>query len=120
MERAIEALRLWTPASGCRPAVALRNDGQGGFPARDSYVTATGETRLLPSDFNADGRTDLFLGNAFLLANHGPVVTGKDLVDAVNNMEELEETARLALMLHGHAIRYLSEPEIDELRRMKP
>ena len=27
---------------------------------------------------------------------------GKDLVDAVNNMEELEETARLALMLHGH------------------
>ena len=60
------------------------------------------------------------LGNAFLLANHGPVVTGKDLVDAVNNMEELEETARLALMLHGHSIRYLSEPEIDELRRMKP
>ena len=59
-------------------------------------------------------------GNAFLLANHGPVVTGKDLVDAVNNMEELEETARLALMLHGQSIRYLSEPEIDELRRMKP
>ena len=48
------------------------------------------------------------------------MVTGKDLVDAVNNMEELEETARLALMLHGQPIRYLSEPEIDELRRMKP
>ena len=32
--------------------------------------------------------------NAFLLANHGPVVTGPPLREATNNTEELEETAR--------------------------
>ncbi len=38
---------------------------------------------------------------AVLLANHGPVVAGKDLEAAVYAMEELEETARLALLLRG-------------------
>ena len=36
-----------------------------------------------------------------LLANHGPVVAGKNLETAVNAMEELEATARLALLLRG-------------------
>ncbi|MDV5167793.1 aldolase [Photobacterium rosenbergii] len=53
---------------------------------------------------------------AFLLANHGPVVTGSDLIDAVDNAEELEETAKLALMLDGKPIRYLSEEEITDLQ----
>lgn len=53
---------------------------------------------------------------AFLLANHGPIVTGTDLVDAVDNMEELEETAKLALLLNEKAIRYLSDTEILELK----
>ncbi len=39
--------------------------------------------------------------SAVLLANHGPVVAGKDLEAAVYAMEELEETARLALLLRG-------------------
>lgn len=38
---------------------------------------------------------------AVLLANHGPVVAGKDLEAAVYAIEELEETARLALLLRG-------------------
>lgn len=54
---------------------------------------------------------------AFLLANHGPIVTGKDLVDAVDNMEELEETAKLALLLNEKSIRYLSDTEISELKK---
>ena len=33
-----------------------------------------------------------------LLANHGPVVAGKDVAAACNAMEELEETARLAML----------------------
>lgn len=53
--------------------------------------------------------------NAFLLASHGVVVLGKDIEDAVNNAEELEETARLHFILQGHQIRYLSEDEISEL-----
>lgn len=54
-------------------------------------------------------------GKAFLLANHGVVVTGKNLVDAVDNTEELEETAKLYFLLHGHKIRYLTPQEIEEL-----
>jgi ribulose-5-phosphate 4-epimerase/fuculose-1-phosphate aldolase len=39
--------------------------------------------------------------SAVLLANHGPVVAGKDLAAAVYAMEELEETAKLALLTRG-------------------
>lgn len=39
--------------------------------------------------------------SAVVLANHGPVVAGKDLEAAVFAIEELEETARLALLLRG-------------------
>ncbi len=39
----------------------------------------------------------------FLLANHGSVVAGADLAAAADAAEELEETARLFLLLHGHA-----------------
>ncbi|MEM8755896.1 MAG: 3-oxo-tetronate 4-phosphate decarboxylase [Pseudomonadota bacterium] len=39
--------------------------------------------------------------SAVLLANHGPVVAAKDLEAAVYAMEELEETARLALLTRG-------------------
>jgi ribulose-5-phosphate 4-epimerase/fuculose-1-phosphate aldolase len=39
--------------------------------------------------------------SAVLLANHGPVVAGKDLDAAAYAAEELEETARLALLTRG-------------------
>lgn len=57
------------------------------------------------------------LSGAFLLANHGCVVCGASLVDAVNAAEELEETAKLYFLLlsSGRPIRYLSEKEIAEL-----
>ena len=38
---------------------------------------------------------------AVLLANHGPVVTGKDIASAVYAAEELEETAKLPVLLRG-------------------
>ncbi len=52
---------------------------------------------------------------AYLLANHGPVVTGKDLLDAVDNSEELEETAKLYFLLKPHAVQYLSDSNIEVL-----
>ncbi|KXF82430.1 3-oxo-tetronate 4-phosphate decarboxylase [Enterovibrio coralii] len=52
---------------------------------------------------------------AFLLANHGPVVTGTDLIDAVDNAEELEETAKLVFLLNDKPIRYLTNAEVADL-----
>ncbi|WP_413112263.1 aldolase [Thaumasiovibrio sp. DFM-14] len=52
---------------------------------------------------------------AFLLANHGPIVCGSDLWDAADNAEELEETAKLQLMLSNQRVRYLTADEIDVL-----
>ena len=54
--------------------------------------------------------------NAFLLANHGPVVVGKSLREAANNTEELEETARLMFTLGDRSIRYLTDSEVADLR----
>jgi len=52
---------------------------------------------------------------AILLANHGPLVAGRDLADAMNRIEELEETARLFLLLRGSAVRTLTPPQIADL-----
>jgi len=52
---------------------------------------------------------------AMLLANHGPVVSGKSLLDAVYAAEELEESARLALMLRGQAAHGLTPPQVEDL-----
>ena len=54
---------------------------------------------------------------AVLLANHGPVVTGKDLFSAVCAAEELEETAKLIMATKGQDIRLLSSEQVDDLRR---
>jgi len=53
---------------------------------------------------------------AVLLANHGPVVSGASLEAAVYAIEELEETAKLFLLLRGAAVRALDAAQIDELR----
>ena len=55
--------------------------------------------------------------HAVLLANHGPVVSGKCLQDAVYAIEELEETAKLFLLLHGHKTRWLNSAEENALRK---
>jgi ribulose-5-phosphate 4-epimerase/fuculose-1-phosphate aldolase len=56
---------------------------------------------------------------ALLLANHGPVVSGATLADAVNAAEELEEAARLALLLRGvPGVRTLDAARVDDLLRV--
>jgi 3-dehydro-4-phosphotetronate decarboxylase len=52
---------------------------------------------------------------AILLANHGPVVSGKTLTDAVYAAEELEEAAKLFLMLRGQSPRLLNVAQVDDL-----
>ena len=53
--------------------------------------------------------------SAVLLANHGPVVAGKTLDAAMHATEELEETARLYLLLRGLDARLLSQAQVDDL-----
>ena len=50
-----------------------------------------------------------------MLANHGPVVAGKSIEAACNAIEELEATARLALMLRGLPVRALSPEQISRV-----
>ena len=52
---------------------------------------------------------------AVLLANHGPVVSGATLTDAVYAAEELEEAAKLFLMLRHETPRLLTRPQVDDL-----
>ena len=55
--------------------------------------------------------------HAVLLANHGPVVAGTSLENAQYATEELEETAKLFLMLRGQAIRPLTPAQVNDLRQ---
>jgi 3-dehydro-4-phosphotetronate decarboxylase len=55
--------------------------------------------------------------HAVLLANHGPVVSGSSLLNAQFATEELEETAKLFLLLRSHKIRPLTPEQADDLRR---
>jgi ribulose-5-phosphate 4-epimerase/fuculose-1-phosphate aldolase len=53
--------------------------------------------------------------SSVLLANHGPVVAGDTLEAAVFAMEELEETAKLYLLLRGLNPRHLSPAQVQDL-----
>jgi ribulose-5-phosphate 4-epimerase/fuculose-1-phosphate aldolase len=95
-------------------------------PITAYYVMRVGTLPLIP--YYAPG--DMALAEAVektanasrsvLLANHGPVVAGKDLDAAVYATEELEETAKLFLMLRGQATRFLTEQQCQELRKRFP
>ena len=52
---------------------------------------------------------------AVMLANHGPVVAGKDIEAACNAIEELEDAARLAIMTRGMNPRGLTAEQVTNL-----
>jgi ribulose-5-phosphate 4-epimerase/fuculose-1-phosphate aldolase len=58
--------------------------------------------------------------HAVLLANHGPVVAGGSLEAAAGAIEELEETAKLYLLLQGHRVKILSPEQVAALRERFP
>lgn len=53
--------------------------------------------------------------SAVMLANHGPVVAGKDIEAACNAIEELEDTARLAMMTRSMSPRGISDADVQRL-----
>jgi len=57
---------------------------------------------------------------AVLLANHGPVVAGTSLSAASASIEELEETAKLHLLLQGIRVRLLSDVQVREVEAAFP
>lgn len=73
-----------------------------------------------PGDTTAAGaiRQRASRHRAVLLANHGPVVAGRDLETAVSAAEELEETARLFFVLEGRPYRPLSAAQVDDVQRV--
>ena len=50
--------------------------------------------------------------SAVMLANHGPVVAARDVEAACNAVEELEDTARLAMLLRGHDANALTPEQV--------
>jgi ribulose-5-phosphate 4-epimerase/fuculose-1-phosphate aldolase len=95
-------------------------------PITAYYVMKIGKLALLP--YYPPGDTTLANAvravagrhHAVLLANHGPVVAGKDLETAVYATEELEETAKLFLLLRGQKLRLLTSAQVSELHRRSP
>ncbi|WP_226624396.1 3-oxo-tetronate 4-phosphate decarboxylase [Alloyangia pacifica] len=92
------------------------------LPPLTAYaVMRLGKVRLLPFFVPGDpAMGDAVRGlagkrSAVVLANHGPVVAGKDLEAAVYAMEELEETAKLALLLQGHRPRMLTSGQVQQV-----
>ena len=91
-------------------------------PLTAYYVMRVGRLPLLPyhapGDASLEALAERTAANhhAFLLANHGPVVAGTDLAAAADAVEELEETARLFLLLDGHRTRPLTPEQVGDLR----
>jgi 3-dehydro-4-phosphotetronate decarboxylase len=97
------------PADNCLP------------PLTAYFVMKIGRLPLVPYHRPGDPRIgDAIRGlaarnNAVLLANHGPVVSGASLEAAVYAVEELEETAKLFLLLQGQQTNPLDQEKIREL-----
>jgi 3-dehydro-4-phosphotetronate decarboxylase len=87
------------------------------------YIMRVGRLPLVP--YFAPGDPDLAHAvralasshHAVLLANHGPVVAGTSLDNAQYAVEELEEAAKLFLLLQNQALRTLTPAQVADLRQ---
>ena len=90
-------------------------------PMTAYYLMKCGATALVPYYRPGDPAVaDAIKGlagkySSVLLANHGPVVAGDTLEAAVFATEELEETAKLYLLLRGLNPRHLSPEQVTDL-----
>lgn len=105
--------------AGLDPADALP-------PLTAYYVMRIGTLPIIP--YFAPGDMDLAKAvkamasrhHAVLMANHGPVVAGTSIEDALYATEELEENAKLFLMLQGFKTQPLTPAQVAALREMFP
>src|SRR5262249_11014264 len=95
-------------------------------PITAYYVMRVGSLPLVP--YYPPGDLDLAEAvrklagkhHAVLLANHGPVVAGTSLDAAVQAIEELEETAKLFLLLRHEKTRWLTPEQVAAVRQRFP
>jgi ribulose-5-phosphate 4-epimerase/fuculose-1-phosphate aldolase len=93
-------------------------------PLTPYVVMRVGRVKLVPYFRPGDARGgDLIRAldgkfAAVLLANHGPVVSGKDFTSTIYAAEELEETAKLLITLRGAPVRMLQERDVEELQKV--
>jgi ribulose-5-phosphate 4-epimerase/fuculose-1-phosphate aldolase len=95
-------------------------------PITAYYVMRVGRLPLVPYYPPGDAGLAEAVGklaskhHAVLLANHGPVVAGTSLEAASGAIEELEEMAKLYLLLQGHRTRFLTPEQVAALRERFP
>jgi ribulose-5-phosphate 4-epimerase/fuculose-1-phosphate aldolase len=95
-------------------------------PLTPYVVMRVGRVRLLPYVRPGDPSSGDLIRElkgeyaAVLLANHGPVVAAKDLQSAVYAAEELEETAKLLVLLRDSQPRMLTSAQVEELNTVFP
>src|SRR6201991_1739150 len=95
-------------------------------PITPYFVMRVGKLPLVPyfkpgDPKLADAIRDYARGHrAVLLANHGPVVAGTSLSAASASIEELEETAKLHLLLQGFKVRLLSDAQVRDVEEAFP
>lgn len=91
-------------------------------PLTAYYVMRVGQLPLVPYYPPGDESLALAVGklagkhSSVLLANHGPVVSGKSLETALYTIEELEETAKLFLLLKDSKTKLLTQNQVDDLK----
>ena len=100
----------------------LHEPGEDFLPPLTPYaVMQLGRVTLLPFFLPGDpamGQAVRGLAGkrtAVMLANHGPVVAGRDVEAACNAIEELEATAQLALMTRGLNPRGLTDAQVRDV-----
>lgn len=90
-------------------------------PMTPYAIMKLGKVKLLPFFIPGDpAMGDAVRGlagkrSAVMLANHGPVVAGKDVEAACNAIEELEDTARLAILMRGYDAKMLSPETVQKI-----
>lgn len=113
----------WSVAVSCLTDVDASNVLP---PITAYYVMRVGQLPLVayfpPGDerLAAAVEQQAITARSLLLANHGPVVAAKSLDNAVNAVEELEETARLFMILRNQPTRFLTPEQCAELEERFP
>ncbi|SEN16814.1 Ribulose-5-phosphate 4-epimerase/Fuculose-1-phosphate aldolase [Pseudorhodobacter antarcticus] len=90
-------------------------------PLTPYAIMKLGKVKLLPFFLPGDPAIGTALRGllgkraAVMLANHGPVVAGKDVDSACNAIEELEDTARLAILMRGYDANMLTPEQVQNI-----